>query len=81
MIYEFNSEDTVDDLKFKTNMLVEKYDSCLSIEAQCVSEFLTINSINQDNEVTVVIPHDEAIKLRDTLNAMYPLEQNKWPKN
>lgn len=76
MIYEFSGEDTVDDLKFKTTMLVEKYGACLSIEAQCISEFLTTNRVHQDNEVTVVIPHDEAIKLRDTLNAMYPKEQN-----
>lgn len=76
MIYEFSGEDTVDDLKFKTTMLVEKYEAGLSIESQCISEFLTVNSKHQDNEVTVVISHDEAIKLRDTLNAMYPKEQN-----
>ena len=77
MTYEFAETSTVDDLKFNTTMHVEKYDECLSIETQCVSEFLTVNSKYQDNEVTVVMPHDEAIKLRDALNVMYPLEQNK----
>ena len=74
MTYEFNSEDTVDDLRFKTSMLVEKYGACLSIEAQCISEFLTINSVHRDNEVTVVMPHSDAINLRDALIEMYPIK-------
>ena len=76
MIYEFTETSVVNDLSFKTDVLIEDYDLGLSIDCTLYSYYTESKKEYEHSEVTAVIPHDEAIKLRDTLNAMYPKEQD-----
>lgn len=71
MVYEFCGKDNCDELEFTTTMLVEKYDLGLSIDSQCISRYIDTNNKYQDNEVTVFLNDEQAVKLKDYLNEMY----------
>ena len=76
MTYEFTETNTVDDLSFKTDVLIEPYELGLSIDCSLYSYYTESKKEYQHNEVVAVLPDDEAIKLRDYLNNKYPNEQN-----
>ena len=73
-VFEFEQPTQYGQHKAKTELWIDRDEIGLTIDAMIMVEYNPKQRSQVEQSVVTVLPHDDAIRLRDYLNKAYPLE-------
>lgn len=73
-VFEFEQPTQYGQHKAKTELWIDRDETGLTIDAMIMVEYNPQQRSQVEQNVVAVLPHDDAIRLRDYLNRAYPLD-------